>query len=151
MKFKCAEFEIDSFLNELKEKKSNEKLSLWQFVMMQMHKKQFIHPKNKLVYEDVNLFFDWIINWKYIYIYVCSKCLTPISFLKSVSVRISSSISVSIYQSRYSLCRTLWSTIITESAAPYRYKLFLNSLVPLMYSVGINRDTTILYSAECIP
>jgi len=48
LKFKCAGFEIDSFFNELKEKKSNEKLSPWQFVMMQMHKKQFNYPLKQI-------------------------------------------------------------------------------------------------------
>ena len=53
------------------------------------------------------------------------------------------------YQSRYNLYRTPWSTAITQAVLP-RYKLFSNSLAPLIYSVGKNPDTTLLYSSECI-
>ena len=42
------------------------------------------------------------------------------------------SISIIIYQTKYNLCRSPWSTIITQSVSP-RYKVFSNSLVPAIY------------------
>ncbi len=114
---------------------------------------------------------------------VCSKCLTPISFLSQYQyhqygykVHIHQDLSQSntlllygIYQSRYNLCITPWSTRITSvcisqvqtvlklsrslnilQSVLHRNELFSNSLVPLIYPVGFNPDTTILYSSECI-
>ena len=144
-------------------------------------------------------------------LYMCSKCLTPISFLGqyhsrynlcfrkyllflelTCPIHTSQSVSIQIWpfcifrylpfkiQLIVALC-ALWSTIITLQSVSPRYKLlklscslnvlswyqsrydnivfcrmyplitlFSNSPIPLIYSVGINPDTTIFYSAECI-